>query len=376
MSKIFIKRGISIESIYQQLLPEKELGEFSVNGSMSYKLVKRIKAVFHMKVSGNVNAAASLAGVTESTVRRLNERYLEKGISGIKDLPRTGRPVIFGDKIRNKIVMVVCQEPVEKYLPGVTHWSTSDLSMMLPKILDIESISKESVRTILKEHELRPHRIEYYLTRTDPDFFSKAERILNIYEEPPGDGMVICVDERTAIQVLERPYPGLPLRPGHCEKVDFHYRRNPTFTLFGGLSIHDGHIFGKCYQRHTQHQFLDYMDALRQYYPGIKLYIILDNLRTHKTVLVKDWIKKQKGGVEFIFTPFHGSWLNQIEIWFGILNRKCLKRMDKGSTEEGKIHTMEFLNTWNVYYAKPFKWKYTSEKLEELLEREPIILPK
>lgn len=370
-----LRFGISIESVYRQLSPETSLLDPATNGSLPYKVVKRAKAALMMQLANSTQAAVGVANCAAGNARKWYQRYLKDGISGLYDLPRSGRPRVFGEKFKLQVIAIVCQKPADTYLPGVTHWSIRDLAMMLPRLLNVKSISPESVRKILLEHHLKPHRIEYYLTRTDPDFFKKAERILDIYQSPPQDGLVLSVDERTAIQVLERLYPGLPLRPGHCEKVEFHYRRHTPFSLIAGLCVQDGQVLGRCYQRHTQHQFLDFMMQLAGLYPDTRLYIILDNLKTHKTQLVKNWLADQKGRIEFIFTPFHGSWLNQIEIWFGILEKKCLKRMDAASTEAGQKHTLRFLDTWNGYYAKPFNWKFTTSDLKEMLDREPIKLP-
>ncbi len=370
-----MRTGISIETLYRQLSPETDLLQSATNGSLPYKVVKRARAALTMQLKNSAQAAAAMTGFALSTARKWYQRYLQGGILSLQDLPRSGRPKVFGEKFKLQVVAIVCQKPADTYLPGVTHWSIKDLAMMLPRLLDVQSISPESIRKILREHHLKPHRIEYYLTRTDPDFFSKAERVLELYQSPPQDGLVLSVDERTAIQVLERLYPGLPLIPGHFEKVEFHYKRHPTFCLLAGLCIQDGQVFGRCYQRHTQHQFLDFMQQLAEHYSDTKLYVILDNLKTHKTQLVQNWLTEHKGRIEFIFTPFHGSWLNQIEIWFGILDRKCLKRMDVSSTEAGQNHTMSYLDTWNSYYAKPFNWKFTTNDLKAMLYQEPIELP-
>lgn len=348
--------------------------EASTNGSLPYKLVKRARAALLYELAG-ASRVAKVISSAASTARRWYRRYLEKGIDGLKDLPRSGRPRVFGARFKLEVVAIVCQKPAENYLPGVTHWSIRDLAMMLPRLLNIDSVSPETVRSVLKNHHLKPHRIEYYLTKTDPGFFSKAERILDIYQSPPDDGLVLSVDERTAIQVLERLYPGKPLRPGYPEKVEFHYKRHPTFTLLAGLCIQNGHVYGRCYQRHTQYEFLDFMQQLAEFYAKTKLYVILDNLNTHKTKLVKNWLAEQNGRIEFIFTPFHGSWLNQIEIWFNILQKKCLSRMNCSSTDHGKAHVLSYIDTWNKYYAKPFNWKYTTADLEKLLNQKPIELP-
>lgn len=366
--------GITVETICRQLNSEKELVKAATDDSLPYRKVKRARAALLYELTG-VQNVARMIGCAASTARKWHHRYLACGISGLEDLPRSGRPKVFSARFRLELVAIVCQQPPEAYLPGVTHWSIRDLVMMLPRLLNLKSISPETVRSILKEHHLKPQKVEYYLTKTDPDFFSKAERVLDLYQSPPTDGMVISFDERTAIQVLERLYPGKPLRPGYPEKVEFHYRRHSTFTLLAGLCIQNGHVFGRCYHRHTQHQFLDFMHQLTELYGDRKLYVILDNLNTHKTPLVKDWLAEQNGKVEFIFTPFHGSWLNQIEIWLNILQGKCLKRMNCSSTEAGMAYVLSYIGTWNNYYAKPFNWKFTAADLEQLQNQEPFKLP-
>jgi len=369
-----LRFGITVDTICQQLSTETELVKTATDDSLPYRRVKRARAALLYELTGAGNVA-EMIGCAVSTVRKWYHRYQKHGISGLNDLPRSGRPKVFSARFRLELVAIVCQKPPEAFLPGVTHWSIRDLVMMLPRLLNLKSISVETVRKILNEHHLKPHKLEYYLTKTDPDFFSKAKRILDIYQSPPTDGVVISFDERTAIQVLERLYSGKPLKPGYPEKMEFHYKRHPTFSLLAGLSIQTGHVFGRCYRQHTQHQFLDFMHQLTELYGERKLYIILDNLSTHKTELVKNWLAEQNGRVEFIFTPFHGSWLNQIEIWFNILQGKCLKRMNCSSTEAGMAHVLDFLGTWNNYYAKPFNWKFTAADLEQLQSQEPIKLP-
>ena len=369
-----LRFGITVDTICQQLSAETELVKTATDDSLPYRRVKRARAALMYELTGAGNVA-EMIGCAASTVRKWYHRYRKHGISGLNDLPRSGRPKVFSARFRLELVAIVCQKSPEAYLPGVTHWSIRDLVMMLPRLLNLKSISAETVRKILNEHHLKPHKLEYYLTKTDPDFFSKAKRILDIYQSPPTDGVVLSVDERSAIQVLERLYPGKPLRPGYPEKVEFHYKRHPTFTLLAGLSIQTGHVFGRCYRQHTQHQFLDFMHQVSDLYGNRKLYIILDNLNTHKTQLIKDWLAAQNGRVEFIFTPFHGSWLNQIEIWFNILQGKCLKRMNCTSTEAGMAHVLNYISTWNNYYARPFDWKFTTADLEQLQSQEPIKLP-
>ncbi len=236
-------------------------------------------------------------------------------------------------------------------------------------------ISFETVRRILKSHHLKPHRIKYFLTRTDPNFFAKAKKVIELYLTPPEDGVIICVDERTGIQALERKYPGLPMIPGHCQRQEFEYKRHGTFCLIAGLNIKTGRVFGECYERHTNVEFRDFLEKLIDLYPRQKLYIILDNLKTHLHSNVKELLIDND--IEFVFLPFHGSWLNQIEIWFGIINQKCIRRSDFKDKEMGMELVLQFVNTWNTNWAHPFNWKYTVNDLAKLLGfEEQIILPK
>jgi len=219
-------------------------------------------------------------------------------------------------------------------------------------------------RRILKSHHLKPHRIKYFLTRTDPNFFAKAKKVIELYLTPPKDGVVICVDERTGIQALERKYPGLPMVPGHYQRQEFEYKRHGTFCLIAGLNIKTGKVFGQCYERHTNVEFCDFLEKLISLFPKQKLYIILDNLKTHLHRNVKELLIDYD--IEFIFLPFHGSWLNQIELWFGIINQKCIRRSDFKDIEMGMELVRQFINTWNNNWAHPFNWKFTVDDLKKL----------
>ncbi len=158
---------------------------------------------------------AEMTNFSQKTVRKWHQRYMENGTSGLKDLPRSGLPKGFSVRFRLEVVAIICQKSPEAFLPGVIHWSIRGLVMVLPRLLILSSISTGIVyNIILQEHHLKLHCIEYYLTKTDSDFFKKAERILDIYQSPPNDGLVLSFDDRTFIQVLERLSLGKPLRPG------------------------------------------------------------------------------------------------------------------------------------------------------------------
>jgi transposase len=308
-------------------------------------------------------------------VRKWVDRFFKSGLKGLFDLPRTGRPQVYPPDTRLQVVGLACQYPGERYLPGVTHWSSRSLVGVIKKhFKEIGEISFETIRRILKSHHLKPHRIKYFLTRTDPNFFDKAKQVIELYLSPPTDGVVICVDERTGIQALERKYPGLPMLPGHCQRQEFEYKRHGTFCLIAGLNVLTGGVFGRCYERHTNVEFRDFLENLIAIYPEQKLYIILDNLKTHLHSNVKELLREHK--MQFILLPFHGSWLNQIEIWFGILNRHCIRRSDFKGKEAGMEEVLHFINTWNENWAHPFNWNFNVDDLKKVLSiDEQIILP-
>lgn len=331
--------------------------------------------ILQLVTGSSVEKAADYWHLSTRTVRKWADRYRRSGLRGLFDLPRSGRPQVYQMPARLQVVALACQYPGEYYLPGVTHWSVRDLARVVGEYFrEIGRISKETVRRILRAHRLKPHRVKYFLTRTDPNFFIKAKAVVELYLSPPQDGLVICVDERTGIQALERKHPGLPMIPGHCERREFEYVRHGAFCLIAGLNILTGQVFGQCYERHTNVEFRDFLEKLLAAYPGKKLYIILDNLKTHLHENVRQLLTNSD--LRFVFLPFHGSWLNQIEIWFGILNQHCIKRADFKDKEAGMDAVMKFVDTWDKILAHPFEWKFNVNDLEKLTGIEQTTLPK
>ncbi|MQL53754.1 IS630 family transposase [Desulfofundulus thermobenzoicus] len=341
----------------------------------SYRLVCRVQMVLQVVAGYSLQMVAAYLHRSVKTVQKWLDRFSRMGPKGLLDLPRSGRPQVYSPEVRLKVVGLACQYPGKEYLPGVTHWSVRTLAQIIrQRFAEIGKISRETVRRILKAHHLQPHRIKYFLTRTDPHFFQKAEQVLKLYQSPPEDGVVICVDERTGIQALERKHPGLPMLPGHCQKQEFEYKRHGTFCLIAGLNIATGKVFGQCYERHTNVEFRDFLEKLLASFANQKLYIILDNLKTHLHSNVQELVAKHN--IQLVFLPFHGSWLNQIEIWFSILNGKCIHRADWKSIAKGMDEVMKFIVTWNENWAHPFKWKFTADDLKKLLGvEEQIKLP-
>lgn len=241
-------------------------------------------------------------------------------------------------------------------LDGQTHWTIRSLLWVLRRYEIFPQISWTTIQRCLRELDLKPHRMDYYLFCEDPSLLEIAKCICSLYLDPPEDRVLLCYDERTAMQAKES-FKVLDVIPGYAEKQDFHYRRHGRKDLLAALEVGTGKVLGKCYDRHRQWEFLDFLKLLRKRYKRKKLTIILDNLQSHKTPEVCKWLKEQKGEVEFVFTAIHASWLNQIEIWFRELNQKCLRRLSVASTEELTFKVYDWIETYNEYFAHPYNWK-------------------
>lgn len=326
----------------------------------------------------------SVAAITEthpSTVQRWISRFEEGAL--LTDRPRSGRPPRFSEAARLKTIAVYCQQSPP--LPGVHSWSLRDAEGYFrehPEVLGT-SISRATIQRILVDHALRPHRQRYYLQVTDPDFFPKMEHIVELYLDPPEN--LFCFDECTCIQALERTTPDLPPSPGQPLRQDFDYRRNGTTELMAFLNPATGQVHGECVSNHNRHTlarvFTTHIQTLP---PDAPIHYIVDNLSPHyhedfcRTVAElsdvpyttlrtgaerRQWLQSEDKRIVVHFIPFHASWLNLIEIWFGILKNKCLTYDHFHSVEHLIRHILAFIETWNQCFAHPFSWSYTGEGL-------------
>jgi transposase len=261
------------------------------------------------------------------------------------------------------VVAVACQGESEREYQGFSHYSTRDLARLLAGRGEIVTISPATVQRMLAELVLQPHRFRYWLTRTDPEFERKMEEIVRLYVDPPRRSRLLCLDEKTGIQALERLYPTLPMRPGQIERQEFEYQRHGVVDLFAALDVHTGEVFAQCYRQHTNREFRHFLRALRARDPESRWHLILDNAGYHTKQEVLDWCAAQRPQITLHWLPYHGSWLNQVEIWFSILTRKCLRRASVASTRQLRHLLHRFLETWNRHFAHPFKWTYTGKPL-------------
>ena len=219
-------------------------------------------------------------------------------------------------------------------------------------------VSKDTVQRILTQADVRPHRLERYMASDDPDFENKAADVIGLYMAPPQHAAVFCVDEKTAIQALDRLDPVLPLSPGRLERHGFEYRRNGTLSLYAALDVKTGKVQGKTAERHTSAAFIAFLEQLvstcktRQ-----EIHIILDNLSAHKTAKVTEFLERNPN-VKLHFTPTYSSWLNQVEIWFSRLEREVIARGIFTSVNDLARKLMRYIRAYSKT-ARPFKWKYS-----------------
>ena len=281
--------------------------------SMRAGLVQRARIVLLAGDGLGTGEIVKRTGVSKPTVISWKQRYLEGGIAALDDRPRSGRP-----KVLNEIDIVLATlEPPPEYL-GVTHWSSRLLAAQL-------GISNVAVAKVWRDWGLQPWRRQSFKFSTDPELDAKVRDIVALYLNPPERAVVVCVDEKSQIQALDRTAPILPLRPGLPEKATHDYRRHGTTTLFAALEVATGRVTDACYALHRHQEFLAFLKTVAKAYPRVKLHVVCDNYATRKDPDVVAWLERHRR-ITLHFTPTSGSWLNMVEIFFGIITRQAIRR--------------------------------------------------
>lgn len=345
--------GKQIRVIELSEFQKTELEKIVNKRTSPQQMVLRARIILLTSEGFSVEEITEKLSTTKMTVSKWKKRFLEQGLSGLIDLQRSGRAMKYGPEIRHKIAAEACNPP-----PGRTHWTIRDLAKHL-------SIDRGLVERVLKDEAIKPHLIKYYHHSSDPEFEEKILNIIGLYLDPPDNAVVLCVDEKTAIQALDRRQPVLPLKPhGKVKNLPFEYKRLGTTSLLAALEVHQGTIVGKFEQRHTHQEFLAFLKHLQRTYrkKGREIHIICDNFSAHRHKKVKQWVEAQKN-LFIHFTPTHASWLNQIEIWFSIMSRKVLKQGIFNSVSNLIQKIKEFIRDYNQT-AKPFAWTYTGQPLK------------
>ena len=296
-------------------------------------------------------------GLSRPTVIGWRKRYTDGGLAALADLDRPGRPSVIDDAA---VVVATLQKPPPSL--GVTHWSARLLAGQL-------GISFASVARIWREWNLQPWRRETFKFSTDPELDAKIRDVVGLYLNPPANAVVVCVDEKTQVQALDRTAPILPMRAGLPEKATHDYIRHGTTSLFAALEVATGKVTDACYQRHTNVEFLDFLKIVAKAYPRVKLHVVADNYATHKHPAVKAWLARNPR-ITMHFTPTSGSWLNMIEIFFGIITRQAIRRGTFTSVKDLTTAIGAFIDGWNER-CQPFVWTKTADDIIAKAHRQP-----
>jgi transposase len=296
--------------------------------------------------------------VNFKTVALWRQRFYREGPDCLWEVAagRGRKPQIPVGKIEDIINATLQTRP-----PGATHWSCRTLAQA-------QGVSKATINRIWQSHSLQPHRIESFKLSRDPKFLEKLTDVVGLYLNPPEKALVLCVDEKSQIQALDRTQPGLPLKKGRCGTMTHDYKRNGTTTLFAALELAQGKVIGQCFARHRHQEFLRFLKRLDVEFPiEMKLHLVMDNYGTHKHPRVQSWLQRHPRFVPH-FVPTSASWLNLVERWFGELTGKRIRRGAFVSVADLVAAIEEYLVAWNTN-PKPFIWTATVESIMEKLAR-------
>jgi transposase len=301
--------------------------------------------------------AADLA-INFKTVAFWRGRFREEGIDCLWEVAAgRGRKPHYSRKKIKAIIDATLQTRPE----GATHWSCRSLAQQ-------QGVSKDTVNRVWQSHQLKPHLHKTFKLSRDAKFLEKLTDVVGLYLNPPEKALVLCVDEKSQIQALDRTQPGLPLKKGRCGTMTHDYKRNGTTTLFAALEVAQGKVVGQCFARHRNQEFLKFLRRLDQEFPGaVRLHLVMDNYGTHKHPNVQAWLKKHPRFVTH-FVPTSSSWLNLVERWFGELTSKRIRRGVFLSVPDLIAAIEEFVASWNNN-PKPFVWKATVQSIVEKLQR-------
>jgi transposase len=308
--------------------------------------------------SGKPNAeVASTYHVTRQTVGKWRNRFLSNRLDGLLDEPRPGAPRTITDKDIERVITMT----LESTPRDATHWSTRSMAKAC-------GMTQSAISRIWRAFALQPHRSENFKLSTDPLFIDKVRDIVGLYLNPPEHALVLCVDEKSQIQALDRKQPILPMRPGVVERRTHDYSRHGTTSLFAALDIKTGEVIGQCHRRHRAIEFRKFLDRIDKAVPEqLDVHLILDNYGTHKTPAIRAWFAKRPR-YHVHFTPTGASWLNMVERWFAALTEKQIRRGTHRSTRQLEKAIKEYLAIHNEN-PKPFVWTKTADEILASLAR-------
>ena len=336
---------------------QEQLLAFTRRRKTAQALALRARIVLACAQGVDNKVVAARQRVTQQTVSKWRTRFVEHRLDGLLDAPRSGAPRSIGD---SRIDAVIAKT-LESVPSDATHWSTRSMARAM-------QVSQTAVSRIWRAFGLQPHRQETFKLSTDPLFVQKVRDIVGLYLDPPLKAMVLCVDEKSQIQALDRTQPILPLAPGIPERRTHDYMRHGTTTLFAALDIATGEVIGELHRRHRSAEFLKFLRTIEANVPAdLQVHLVMDNYGTHKTAAIKAWFARHPR-FQVHFTPTSASWINQVERWFATLTEKYIRRGTHRSTQQLEQAIRKYLELNNAN-PKPFAWAKSADDILASIER-------
>jgi transposase len=318
---------------------------------VSHQLVLRARIILACADGGGTNEVAARVGVAAQTVSKWRKRFAEGGTEGLSDLPRPKTERKLADDKVEEIIRTTLQTRPQ----GQTHWSTRQLAKKL-------GVSQSSVSRVWRAFKLQPHRQGTFTLSTDDFFVEKVRDVVGVYMNPPDHAVVLCVDEKSQVQALERGQPVLPMVFGQPERRTPQYLRHETTTLFAALDVATGEVIAECHRRHRAVEFRKFLNTINRSVPkDLDVHLVMDNYATHRTPEIKRW-QKRHPRFHFHFVPTYSSWLNQVERWFALLTERALRRGVHRSTRQLEAAIRAFVDAHNQN-PKPFVWTKSADEI-------------
>ena len=328
--------------------------------TLPYALVRRAQIILMSADGLNNKTIAEKVGLSGRMVGIWRQRFIDQGLMGLYDEPKPGGPRSISDEQVARLI----QQTLKQKPPNANHWSCRSIAKQT-------QISKSTVQRIWSTFGIQPHRQKHFTLSTDPFFVEKVRDIVGLYLNPPDKAMVLCVDEKSQIQALDRSQPVLPMGLGYLEGITHQYQRHGTLTLFAALDLATGEVITQCKKRHRHQEFLQFLNHIEANVPKtLDIHLVVDNYATHKHRKVKTWLAARPR-YHVHYTPTYSSWLNQVEIWFNIITQKAIRRGSFRSVKQLIEKIDQFVKNYNSK-SNPFTWTATADsilnKLKKLLK--------
>jgi transposase len=356
-----VSRGPQAPIVTLSKKDREALQALTRRGTAAQRDVERAKVALMAEEGHTTSAIASKLGLSRPTVTLWRERLACFGIEGLQEAPRPGRPRRIADVQRLQLLALACERAEES---GRATPTLDELCERAVVHEVVEHVSRSHLQRILQAGDVRPHRVRQWLHSPDPLFREKVNAICQLYRRAPKGSVVLSIDEKTGIQAIERKHADRAPRPGRARRREFEYIRHGTQALTAALDVHSGQVLGRCTDRRTQDDLVAFMEQVAAAYPTGTVHVIWDNLNTHRAQAVWDEFNtRHDGRFIFHFTPLHASWVNQIELLFGIYARRVLRHASHTSTAHLRQRTEAFLVQRNAS-ARPFKWAFAGFELQ------------